>query len=128
MASFAERFRDMLKELGYTQEEAAKRLGTTQSTISYYATTTRRPRRKTVNEIATKFGIPVSQLLEEDTLRERDPKHSLGEAALGWEAVQVMLDLKKRYKQKPEIRQQVEHMLSALHGSDAKAIIDWLKQ
>lgn len=115
---------------GITQEELAEMLETDQSVISYYVNTKRKLRRKTVAAIASKLHIEVDELTGDRVakVKERDPRFSVAESILGNGALRAMQDLKQRYKTKPETRQQIEHMLHALHGSDAKALIEWLKE
>ena len=61
-AAFSERLRQILTEKNITQEELAKRLDCTQSAISKMLSRNTRPRRKTIDKLATALNVAPTDL------------------------------------------------------------------
>ncbi|MCD7716911.1 MAG: helix-turn-helix domain-containing protein [Lachnospiraceae bacterium] len=59
----AERIKKERKKAGLTQQQLAKRMGTTQQNIAQYESGTREPKLNTLNKIAASLSIPVDRLL-----------------------------------------------------------------
>ena len=60
---FIKRLLELLESVNMTQTELAKRIGTTNVTISRYISGERKPRIEIVVEIAKVFGVSVDYLL-----------------------------------------------------------------
>lgn len=60
---FGERLRTARNEAGYTQEEAAKHIGTKQNTISKYETGTLEPSLETLGALAQLYNANINWLL-----------------------------------------------------------------
>ena len=60
---FIKRLLELLESVNMTQTELAKRIGTTNVTISRYISGERKPRIEIVVEIAKAFGVSVDYLL-----------------------------------------------------------------
>jgi transcriptional regulator with XRE-family HTH domain len=54
--------RALRREKGWTQQDLAKKLGTTQKTITAYECGTRHPTAEKIPDIAALFGITVNEL------------------------------------------------------------------
>jgi len=67
--AFGDRLRQMRKEMGLTQEEFAKKLGTTKQILSRYETNQRAPKITVANNYAQKLGMSLDYLLG-DTAEE----------------------------------------------------------
>lgn len=77
MATFAERFTQLRKENGMTQEEVAKRLNLSKGTIGNYEAGTRTPKTfELLEEIADFFNCNIDYLLGRTAER---PDHTLEE-------------------------------------------------
>ena len=63
---FGQRVKKLRDERGWTQQELADRAGLTKDTISNHETGKRRdPPLSAVRALATAFGVPVTELLDE---------------------------------------------------------------
>lgn len=74
MESFARRFKQLREMRGWTQEDAAEKLGVSRPTIAGYESEekNRIPREETLHKIADLFGVTTDYLLG----RTDDPKRS----------------------------------------------------
>jgi len=69
--AFGDRLRQIRKEMGLSQEEFAKLLGSTKQALSRYETNQRAPRITIAGEYAEKLGVTLDYLLG-DTAEEAD--------------------------------------------------------
>jgi transcriptional regulator with XRE-family HTH domain len=60
---FGERLAALRKERGWTQPQLAERLGATVKMVTYLERQAKNPTVKTMEQIASVFGIPASELL-----------------------------------------------------------------
>lgn len=63
MSSFFERLKQLRTEAGLTQEDLAKKLNLSPSTISLYESNTREPNISTLIGVANYFGVSTDYLL-----------------------------------------------------------------
>jgi len=70
---FAEAVQKRRKELGITQEELAKRVGTTKQVVSKYELGQRSPKVEMANAFASALGTTLDELLEVE--KEEQPIH-----------------------------------------------------
>ena len=71
MTDFSNRLKTAMKTAKVSQKELAKRIGTTEVTISRYIHGTREPKIGTIQTIAEQLGISVSELIaNEETEQE----------------------------------------------------------
>lgn len=133
MKPFGEIFREVLDQQGLTQDDVAKLLETTQSTISYYCNLQKPPRRRTLGLISARLGVPLAQLRGEAELQKgvgrkapdiQDSDGSPLDGAVG----AAMKDLKRRWKKKPHERATIKHLVAALFPKDAQRVIAWLEK
>lgn len=64
--TFAKQFKSLMEAKGFTQRMVAEQIGTTEVTISRYATGDRVPNIETVVELARVLGVSVDLLLNYD--------------------------------------------------------------
>jgi transcriptional regulator with XRE-family HTH domain len=129
---FGEIFREILKQRGLTQDDAAKLLETPQSTISYYCNLQKPPRRRNLGLISARLGIPLPELMGEVEPRKvtdkapaiQDSDGSPLDGAVG----AAMKDLKRRWKKKPHERATIKHLVAALFPKAAQRLIAWLEK
>lgn len=57
-------FKELLKKRGMTQEQLAKKLKVTQSTVSQWCSGATAPQRKIWSKVAKALGISVEELLD----------------------------------------------------------------
>lgn len=75
MASFRDRFKELREKRGWTQDDAAERLGIARSTIAgYEGEKSRVPRPETLDKIAQDFGVSVDYLLGRDESNEQQTR------------------------------------------------------
>jgi len=70
MKDFAKRLKDLRNERGYTQEELAKLLNTSRSTIGMYEQGKREPNFEMQEAIADLFNVNMDYLLKRDIDKE----------------------------------------------------------
>jgi len=70
MVTFAERFKQLREESGLTQEELARRLGVSRSTVGNYESGTRTPRKlDDLNYLADFFNVEIDYLIGRSSRR-----------------------------------------------------------
>src|ERR1700722_18533404 len=133
MATFGHAFRATLRSRGLTQAETATLLGTTQSVVSYYSNLERPPRRGTLLNISERLGVSVAELTGEATSTEPKKSSSSRTPAppnppLDQAVSNALLDLKARWKRKPNERDTIKHLIAALFPKNPHKITAWLEQ
>ena len=133
MATFGENFKKILRGRGLTQAAAAKLLDTTQSVISYYSNLVRPPRRGTLLNIADHLGVTVEELTGEKGVGQR-AKQDAFEEPLSLDACSkqlindAMRNLKRRWKNKPEERDAIRHLVPLIFPIEADRILNWFDE
>jgi transcriptional regulator with XRE-family HTH domain len=131
MSSFANRFARLMHEHGWTQLEAAEKLGISQALISRYLSGKRVPLRRTMSHIAMGFGVSVAELTgEKDLGQPRKHRRSRVPTSHASQADQFFLaalaNLKTRWRRKPNERDTIRHLIGLLFPREANKILTWL--
>ena len=87
MATFGERLTQLTRERGWTQMEAARKLGISQAMISYYLSGRREPLPRTISHIAERLGVSVGELTGKG-----DATPSMGKRLAGTPNVAALAD------------------------------------
>lgn len=72
MSALSTKLIEYRKQCGLTQEEAARRIHISRSTLAGYESGTRQPNFATLKAIANSYGIEVSSLYDETTRYQSD--------------------------------------------------------
>lgn len=81
MGEFGRALRELRLKRGMTQQQLADLLGTSKQVVSRYESGQNSPKVKTIQEYATKLGIPVERLLKtEDEIRAMITPEMLAQA------------------------------------------------
>jgi transcriptional regulator with XRE-family HTH domain len=130
MATFGERFARLIRERGWTQLEAAEKLGVSQALISRYLRGKREPLPRTIAYLADRLGIPVGELMGG---RASVQKHRLSEIQVPNDSSinlpnEAMTDLKRRWNRKPHERETLKHLICMLFPKHCDRIVAWLEE
>jgi transcriptional regulator with XRE-family HTH domain len=120
MTKIAEALRVIIQDGGWTQEEAARRLGITQSQVSQYLNGTREPSLHTGLKMATALGVPFEKLMgfPEAAIPRPDPDYIV---LRGW-----FQDLRHRWKRRPADRPEIEAGVRLLWRESAVHVLAWI--
>lgn len=127
--TFAQRLSQLIRERGWTQLEAAEKLGISQSLISRYLRGKREPFPRTIAHLAERLGVQLAELTgdraiekgrrESEILVARDVRHDLLYAP-------AMANLKRRWEKAPRDRGAIRHLVALLFCEDSSRILGWL--
>jgi transcriptional regulator with XRE-family HTH domain len=131
MPSFAQRFAQLISERGWTQLDAAEKLGVSQALISRYLSGKRKPLPRTIAHIAARLGVDSDELTGEKEVRSSkagpdQPPSGKADPRLSY--VVAMKNLKAWWKRQPRDRGTIKHLVAALFRDDAARILDWLDE
>lgn len=125
MMTFGDCFKDVLKRRGLTQVEAAAALKTTQSAISYYSNLERPPLRGTLLKIAEGLDVSVEELTGQ---KPPSAAKRLAKPPRVAPEVGAMAALRTRWRRRPQDRDTIRHLVSALFTTNASEVLAWLEK
>jgi transcriptional regulator with XRE-family HTH domain len=123
MANFGERLARLIHERGWTQVEAAEKLGVSQALISHYLSGKREPLPRTISHLAERLGVTIDVLMGEGKHKTAQPGSSSKKSELV--CIQVMQQLKRRWKRSKRDRATMRHLVAALFTDDADDVLTW---
>ena len=117
MADFAKIFKGLRLERGLTQDELAKRLGISKSTVSMYENGRRLPAFDAVESITDFFGVDLKYLLgQSDTVEKLSGDETDIESGISVELTAGELNLIKQYRHADEQTKRVVEYALRLSG------------
>lgn len=125
MAVFRERLSQLFHERGWTQVEAARKLGVSQALISHYLSGKREPLPRTMAHLAERLGVTVEELMGESkrkTLARRSDAEKSDLLCL-----HVMRQLKRKWNRSKREQATMRHLVEMLFGDDANDVISWFE-
>jgi transcriptional regulator with XRE-family HTH domain len=134
---FTANFRMLMSVGAWTQMEAAKQLGISQSLVSRYIHGVTRPPRKSVEAIAYRLGVPAESLLTKSLtlpemrrlLQKNSPGAPRAKRSLSPNAQPHgpwMRSLKRRWQRRPQERDSLSTALRLLFPEDYESVMKWL--
>jgi transcriptional regulator with XRE-family HTH domain len=131
MNSFASCLAALIERKGWTQIEAARQLGVSQTLISRYLSGKRVPLPRTVTHIAERLGVSAVELVGKTPTKGvaggHKPQLTTGRALdMEEPTARSMKSLKRRWERKHADRATIRHLIEALFPEDASQIIAWL--
>lgn len=116
---------------GWTQVDAAEKLGVSQALISRYLNGKREPLPRTIAHIAARLGVDPAELTGQKEVRgmkasPHQPPSAKADPGLSY--VVAMRNLKAWWKRQPRDRGTIRRLVAALFREDAARILDWLDQ
>jgi len=128
MTTFGERFKELRKELGMTQEELATKFYTTKSSISRYENNENIPEINTLQSFADFFDVSVDYLLGRTDIRYHYDKNTETlqndpELQALWNKLKERPDLQLLFKQIKDVDskgiQQIIRIIKAIENDEA---------
>jgi transcriptional regulator with XRE-family HTH domain len=130
---FSIRLAQLIRERGWTQLQAAQRLGISQTLISFYLSGKREPLPRTISHIAERLDVSITELIGEKGGKGRRMPSLLKamssrESHVDLPNEAAMKNLKVRWKKHPGERDTIKHLIAALFPRESHQILAWLER